>query len=490
MPTNREVYFSKLPIVKKSRYLTVPILNILLIKINNFKDELELTKNFDKEIKDLDLFEKMFNAIQKGRMFEYVINESLFDGNKFFVDENVLIPRQETEELVKRFYEYFVTLKFDSTNANIADVCTGSGCVGISIKKRFSESKVILTDIDDKALEVASKNVKLNDVECQILKGDMLNPLLKNKTKLDCIICNPPYIESKKTIDERTWKQEPHKALMANPNTKFYERLFSKVSKVVNDRYLIALEIGEKMKRSLFELAKRYLPLATIRFEKDLDKKWRFMFIYSENKYQNAAEALNNHGVIGFPTETVMGLGVIYNDRKAFNNLNAIKNRPENKPYSLMLSNIKDIKKYAYISEEEYKVAKAFLPGPLTILLKKKKLPSWVTLGSKYVGIRIPDIKTVRSAIRKAGKPILAPSANISGENPALTNKEMKDIFGNKLDYIIEGDALNSKPSTIVVIDGGVKIIREGPISKEQILEVLGKWKFQLETITKDIMQN
>ena len=138
-----------------------------------------------------------------------------------------------------------------------------------------------------------------------------------------------------------------------------------------------------------------------------------------------------------------------------------------------MLSNVKDIVKYAFISEKEMEVAKAFLPGPLTLLLKKKNLPDWVTLDSDYVGIRIPDVLAIRKTIRNVKKPILAPSANISGEKPALTNAELKKIFGNKLDFILKGDALNSKPSTIVLIDEDVKIIREGPISKQEILEVL-----------------
>ena len=97
----------------------------------------------------------------------------------------------------------------------------------------------------------------------------------------------------------------------------------------------------------------------------------------------------------------------------------------------------------------------------------------WVTLDSDYVGIRVPDISPIRRAIKKAKKPILAPSANRSGQAPALTNEELKKIFGNELDFIIKGNALNSKPSTIVLLDKDVKIIREGPISKQQILEVL-----------------
>jgi len=473
MASIRDVYFSKIKYVEKSSYFSNAIFKEMLIKFNNFKSELELTKNFDSEMKNEKEFNKAFEDILNGRMFEYVINECTFDNNKFYVDENVLIPRQETEELVVNFCKYFKELKFDPTSSKIADICTGSGCIGVSIAKRFKDAKVYLTDISKSALEIAKKNAKSNNVECEIFEGNMLNPLVKEKVKVDCIVCNPPYINNITRIDKRTWNQEPHSALLANPVTKYYELLFSKACKVLNNRYFIALEIGEKMKRTLNKLAKEYFPFATIKFERDLDKKWRFMYIYSENRYKNAPLALKNHGIIGFPTETVMGLGIVYDDKVAFDKLNKIKNRPENKPYSLMIHSIKEITKYAYISKEELKVAKAFLPGPLTLLLKKKRLPKWVTLGSDYVGIRIPNISSIRRVIKETGKPILAPSANKSGEAPATTNKEIKEIFGNELDYIVKGDALKLQPSTIVMIDKDVKIIREGPISKDQIIEVL-----------------
>ena len=195
--------------------------------------------------------------------------------------------------------------------------------------------------------------------------------------------------------------------------------------------------------------------------------------MFNMDTYSVAKEKLNNHGVIAFPTETVMGLGVAYDDVEAFKKLNKIKGRPENKPYSLMLGDTNCISNYAYISEEEQKVINAFLPGPLTILLKKKELPEWVTLGSEYVGIRVPDIELIKTAINKLGKPILAPSANISGNPPALTSEEVHVIFGDLIDYVIEGDAENSVASTIVLINNGVNIIRQGKITKQQIEEVL-----------------
>lgn len=188
---------------------------------------------------------------------------------------------------------------------------------------------------------------------------------------------------------------------------------------------------------------------------------------------KNAIEALKNHGVIAFPTETVMGFGVVYDDQIAFDKLNVIKRRPENKPYSLMLGNVKDISKYAEIDSVSQKIIDKFLPGPLTILLKKKDLPDWVTLGSEYVGIRVPDLKDITTIINELGKPILAPSANRSGEKPLSSSEEIKREFNNELDYIIDGVAGNDIPSTIVKFDKELIILREGPISKEDIMEAI-----------------
>lgn len=106
-------------------------------------------------------------------------------------------------------------------------------------------------------------------------------------------------------------------------------------------------------------------------------------------------------------------------------------------------------------------------------MLKKKELPQWVTLGSEYVGIRVPDLPIINETLNKLGKPILAPSANRSGEKPALTSDEVKDIFKDELDFIVPGEASNGLPSTIVIIENGVKVVRQGSITQEEIEEVI-----------------
>lgn len=193
-------------------------------------------------------------------------------------------------------------------------------------------------------------------------------------------------------------------------------------------------------------------------------------------------DALLKSQVVAFPTETVMGLGVLFNDEDAYHLLNNIKRRPEDKPYTMMLSDIKDIDKYAHVSERELKIINAFMPGPVTLLLKSRPIvPGYVTHNTGIIGIRVPGMTEIREMIDCVGLPLLVPSANRSGEKPCLTAEEVKKVFGDELGYIMNMDALGEKPSTIIdLTDKDVRIIREGPISLRDIERVMNMTKIAI----------
>ena len=180
-----------------------------------------------------------------------------------------------------------------------------------------------------------------------------------------------------------------------------------------------------------------------------------------------AKKALLNHGVIAFPTETVMGLGVLYNDFDAYNRLNRVKERPEDKPYTMMVKSRDDINKYAYVDDATQRVIDFFMPGSLTLLLKAKDVvPGFVTHNTGVIGIRIPTNKEAVELLNEVGEPLLVPSANKSGQKPALNSDEAKLIFGNEIDTYIEGTCLGEVPSTIVDLTKNEPfLIRKGPIS-------------------------
>ena len=192
-------------------------------------------------------------------------------------------------------------------------------------------------------------------------------------------------------------------------------------------------------------------------------------------EFEAAKKALESSKVIAFPTETVMGLGVLFDDFNAYNLLNQIKRRPEEKPYTMMLSNKAEISKYAYVDERAKKVIDAFVPGEITVLLKSKEnVPNYVTHGTGVIGVRVPNLPELLDFLSFVEKPLLVPSANRSGEKPALNSDEVKKIFGNELGYVFEGSAKGGIPSTLVDLTGEeVKIYREGNIKIADILRVL-----------------
>lgn len=191
-----------------------------------------------------------------------------------------------------------------------------------------------------------------------------------------------------------------------------------------------------------------------------------------------ASNILRNGGVVAFPTETVMGLGVVFDDYNAYTRLNTIKGRPESKPYTMMLSNKEGISKYAYVNEIASKIIDKYMPGPITILLRAKdNVPTWVSHGSGVIGIRVPNHALLLSLLKMVDKPLLVPSANPSNMPPALTSEKVSVYFGETLDYIIENNSNGESPSTVVDLsEEEVKIIREGPVSKEGLIKAIKEY--------------
>ena len=187
--------------------------------------------------------------------------------------------------------------------------------------------------------------------------------------------------------------------------------------------------------------------------------------------YQQALEALNNHQVIAFPTETVFGLGVFYDDQEAYELLNKVKRRKEDKPYTMMLCNVKDIDKYAYVDNKYQKLINKFMPGSLTILVKSKaNVPGYVTHDTGIIGIRIPSNKEALDLLNYVKKPLLVPSANRADQSPARTCEEVVAIFGDEVKVVVPGQIESGEPSTIVDLTGPeLKVIRKGPIPLEEL---------------------
>jgi len=188
---------------------------------------------------------------------------------------------------------------------------------------------------------------------------------------------------------------------------------------------------------------------------------------------ERAAQLIKQGKIVVFPTETVYGIGTNGLDEIAVKKLYEVKQRPLNKPISLLVSNMEMVNQIAKdITEIEYKIMEKFFPGPLTIILKKKVLvPDIVTAGQDTVGVRMPSGEIARKLVEMTGVPIATPSANITGEPSGTDLQEIKKHFEGKADFFIDGGTSElGLASTIVqVVDGKPKILRQGSITLEQI---------------------
>ena len=198
-------------------------------------------------------------------------------------------------------------------------------------------------------------------------------------------------------------------------------------------------------------------------------------------KLKEPAEIIKNGGIVVFPTETVYGIGANALNEQAVKKLYEIKQRPIDKPISLLVSSIDMVEKVAKdITKLEYGLIQEFFPGPLTIILKKRDIvPDIVTAVGDTVGIRMPANEIALKLIEYAGVPIAAPSANISGNPSGIELSNIINEFGENVDYYVDGGKSEiGFASTIVqVVDGVPHILRQGSISKEQIEEVCKKSK-------------
>lgn len=200
----------------------------------------------------------------------------------------------------------------------------------------------------------------------------------------------------------------------------------------------------------------------------------RLPVLYPSQQLAAAAQVLASGGVVAFPTETVYGLGVDATNPAAVRALSALKGRDAGKPLQVMMQGLEQAKQYAEFSPDALRLAERFLPGALTLVLHRKKtaaLASEVNPQGSTVGIRIPDDAAAQQLLECFGKPIAATSANRAGEAVVCTGHAVRELFGDALGYVLDGELPeNALPSTVVDCSSGRPVIlREGAISREAI---------------------
>lgn len=221
----------------------------------------------------------------QGKPIQYIKGVENFFGRDFKVNEDVLIPRYETEELVEnilyRIDDYFAEYQ----SITLCDVGTGSGAIATSLALEEPRLKVFATDISLKAVTVAKDNAKNLGANIEFMVGDMLEPLLENEIKVDIFVSNPPYIPQEQEIEAMVKDNEPHVALFGgNDGLYFYRKIFQGVEPLLQERALLAFEMGFDQRELMEAALQEYFPNDPHEIIKDINGKDRMLFIYRNLK--------------------------------------------------------------------------------------------------------------------------------------------------------------------------------------------------------------
>lgn len=223
-------------------------------------------------------FKALLEEHVSGRPVQYCVGSEEFYGRSFLVDESVLIPRPETEELVLGTINRLPKL-FPHQPLKLADIGTGSGAIAISMKLECPELTVIATDLSEAALATAQKNAQRLEADIDFRLGDLTAPLAGEK--FDIVLSNPPYIafDEAKEMSSVVLEHEPHSALFAEEDGLIlYRKLAEQLPFYMNSPALIGLEIGYTQGEKVAKFFQDSFPQATVSIEKDINGKPRMIF--------------------------------------------------------------------------------------------------------------------------------------------------------------------------------------------------------------------
>ena len=244
-------------------------------------DSLELLNHLNDIVSDekISLYKRLIEARVNNYPLQYILGDVVFYGYKFYINENVLIPRFETEGLVEQVLNFID--KHFINGAKVIDLGCGSGVIGITLNKKNNNLDVTCLDISMDALEVCKKNADELQSNVKIICGDMLD---STNEKYDVIVSNPPYIKTDEEVEDIVKNNEPSIALYAGEDgLYYYDKILRKAKDVLNDKFLIAFEIGMTQGNDIKSLVNKYLDNVEVEILKDLSEKDRYVLIYSNS---------------------------------------------------------------------------------------------------------------------------------------------------------------------------------------------------------------
>ncbi|WP_354355350.1 peptide chain release factor N(5)-glutamine methyltransferase [Pedobacter sp. UYP30] len=261
-------------------YTTSEVKILLSLTLEKHSKELDIklvNENYiELSVSLIDRCKKVLPELKNHQPIQYILNQAHFFGLVFQVNEHVLIPRPETEELV---FWVLKDLKAKSLeNVKLLDIGTGSGCIAISLKKNLPSVQMSAIDVSDKALEVATLNALINKVDVNFIKDDILNS--KSNLECDVIVSNPPYVRRLeiKEMQKNVLDFEPHLALFVEDDDSllFYRAIAEFASKNLSKNGILFLEINEFLAKQTVDLLKDKL-FKDIEVQKDMQGKDRMI---------------------------------------------------------------------------------------------------------------------------------------------------------------------------------------------------------------------
>jgi len=181
-------------------------------------------------------------------------------------------------------------------------------------------------------------------------------------------------------------------------------------------------------------------------------------------KIDQVVQSLKNGGIIAYPTDTTYGIGCSIFNKRGIERIYLMKEREKKKPFSFICSSVSEVTRFARVSNVAFKYLKRYLPGPYTFVLEAtREVPDLLLTRQKTVGIRIPDNRICMELVTALGNPIVTTSANLSGEEPVGDPLLIEETFGRQLDYVIDGELLNTDVSSVISLVGDVpELLRSG----------------------------
>jgi len=252
------------------------VMNELLLEQNR---NLYLEMNSELDEKTLEKFNSIMDKLCEDMPLAYAMGVQYFYGYPIEVNSDVLIPRFETEELVLNVIQE-IDEHFSDQAITVFDVGTGSGAIACALKAECPNISMFASDISEDALKQAQRNADNIKVQVEFYQGDMLQPFIDHSIKADVIVCNPPYIPSGEEVENSVKAYEPHLALFGGEDgLKFYRSVLSNAKYVLNEKNILAFEMGWNQGKTLSDLARSYFPEGDIRVIKDMQGKDRILIV-------------------------------------------------------------------------------------------------------------------------------------------------------------------------------------------------------------------